>query len=273
MAQDNKKTLVNYSYDGGTVLHRAAAKGDNASVMKYLDRGAPVDIEDEFGWTPFHVALIWGQFDTAKLLLQRGADKHAWTRDGIGTMLHEAVGRYPSIKHINFLLEQGLDVNRPGYKGETALHTACEFDNVEVVELLLEAKAHTDITSEDKITPLHVACRYRNKKVVEKLLQAGARTDIQDEFGNTPFEEVREYEEIRACFSKSERDKKADKSSVQESAIQASATESAQSTPIHVLAQSLSAVLSNPTAVDGAPSDSQILTEDELQKSNLQNQG
>jgi len=41
-------------------------------------------------------------------------------------------------------------------KGRTALHIACEYDNISVVEDLIEANALANVRSKDGSTPLHV---------------------------------------------------------------------------------------------------------------------
>jgi ankyrin repeat protein len=47
------------------------------------------------------------------------------------------------------------DVNEKDDSGRTALHIACEYDNINAVEELVEANALTNIRAKDGSTPLH----------------------------------------------------------------------------------------------------------------------
>ena len=49
------------------------------------------------------------------------------------------------------------DVNEKDEFGRTALHIACEYDNINVVEELIMANALPNIRAKDGSTPLHVS--------------------------------------------------------------------------------------------------------------------
>ena len=42
-------------------------------VRELLNRGAIMDIENKFGWTPIHAAAIYGHVEVVRELLNRGA--------------------------------------------------------------------------------------------------------------------------------------------------------------------------------------------------------
>jgi ankyrin repeat protein len=56
-----------------------------------LDRGAPIDARNEWGWTPLFFAVTRRHPDVADLLLRRGANPNARSRSGT-TPLSEAWG-------------------------------------------------------------------------------------------------------------------------------------------------------------------------------------
>ncbi|CAK9786803.1 ankyrin [Cutaneotrichosporon oleaginosum] len=58
----------------GSALHDAASEGDVAALDKLLERNN-VNIKDEYGFTPLHLAADRGRTEVVKLLLERGADK------------------------------------------------------------------------------------------------------------------------------------------------------------------------------------------------------
>ena len=108
----------------------AAAKGNLDAIRRQLDNGT--DVNSTFvqagvpgsGATPLHLAVITGQLDAAKLLLEKGADIEAKAADEHkGTPLHWAafVGRINAVK---FLLEAGANVNAKDQHGNTVLDSA-----------------------------------------------------------------------------------------------------------------------------------------------------
>jgi ankyrin repeat protein len=87
--------------------------------------------------------------------------------------LIEAVRRAdaPAVRR---LLEQRVDVNRPGLDGATALHWAVEQDDLEIAQLLVRAGANARATSRYGVTPLYAACQNGSRPMIELLLEAGA---------------------------------------------------------------------------------------------------
>lgn len=60
-------------YTAETLLHYAARHADHKAVLMLVRGGAQVDACDKHGYTPAHVAVIWGRLDTLTLLLGVGA--------------------------------------------------------------------------------------------------------------------------------------------------------------------------------------------------------
>lgn len=48
------------------------------------------------------------------------------------------------------------DINEKDDNGRTALHIACEYDNINAVEELIKANAYPIVRAKDGSTPLHV---------------------------------------------------------------------------------------------------------------------
>ncbi|HJZ95338.1 MAG TPA: ankyrin repeat domain-containing protein [Candidatus Solibacter sp.] len=74
-----------------TLLHYFSAAGDTTKVRILLEHGAQIDaLDEEYRSTPLACAARWGERDTARLLLERGANPNlagaswstplAWTR-------------------------------------------------------------------------------------------------------------------------------------------------------------------------------------------------
>lgn len=59
---------------GETMLHVVAVWGEADSARVLLDEGADIDVPGEHGCTPLHEAALQGHIDVVTLLLSRGAD-------------------------------------------------------------------------------------------------------------------------------------------------------------------------------------------------------
>lgn len=85
------------------------------------------------------------------------------------------------------LLSQKVEVNRAQGDGMTALHWAASNDDLELVQLLLDAGANIKAeTRLGAVTPLFMACKNGSASVIEALLKAGASASDPDAHGTTP---------------------------------------------------------------------------------------
>lgn len=75
-------------------LIRAVRDGDATKVRELLEEGAPVDQQDENGWTPLNWAAGQGDVAALRLLLEHGADVTLTGRDNrTPLMIAKAAGR------------------------------------------------------------------------------------------------------------------------------------------------------------------------------------
>lgn len=150
-----------------------AARGDLDAVLAaelgFVERlRALLDTHPELatahndrGSTALHGAAYWGQIAAARLLLERGADPNAPSRDGfleisaIGAAVATPNIPNPSddepnvVELVTLLLEHGADVNFRRRDGMTALHTAAYRGHAKVARLLLERDADSSIAARD----------------------------------------------------------------------------------------------------------------------------
>ena len=69
---------------GMTLLHRAAAAGDNGErVRRVISLGVSISPKTPKGWTPLHFATANGYERVADVLLEAGADPRATTHAGL----------------------------------------------------------------------------------------------------------------------------------------------------------------------------------------------
>jgi ankyrin repeat protein len=83
------------------------------------------------------------------------------------------------------LITQGIDLNVAQPDGATALHWAVHWEDVELVDRLLAAKAKPDVVNDLGVTPIVMAATAGNSRLVEKLLAAGADANASLESGET----------------------------------------------------------------------------------------
>ncbi|KAJ1483760.1 ankyrin repeat-containing domain protein, partial [Baffinella frigidus] len=89
------------------------------------------------GQTPLHIAAQHGREGTVRLLLDRGADVSAESRDG-DTPLHDVARDSGHEGVARALIHKGADVEKGNTAGLTPLHKAAIFGNEVVAVLLLE---------------------------------------------------------------------------------------------------------------------------------------
>jgi ankyrin repeat protein len=95
----------------------------------------------------------------------------------------------PNLNLVSDLIVLGanLDWQAGDNNGETALHFATLYGNVEISRMLIDAGADLDI--QDKWcskTPLHEAASWGRLEIVRMLIDAGAKVNLQDKWDHTP---------------------------------------------------------------------------------------
>ncbi len=152
-------------------LHVAAEKGDVSEIRRLLQRGTDVN---ERGGPPFRLTALMcaaanGHLDAARLLLEKGAGVDLKEEFGGQTALHFAAWK-GHVEVAKELLRAGASVDLKKNTGWTALHSAAVDGQVEVAKELLRAGASTDIRDDDNKTALDLA-NQRNKSAVSSVLR------------------------------------------------------------------------------------------------------
>ena len=136
--------------------------------------------------SPLHAASYKGRLDTARLLLDYGADVNSKT-GGTPPLWRAYQGKH--LASMQLLLAHGADVDLQGgdFTG-TVLHHASSMGRTEVVRLLLLYKADIHAKGFMNQTPLHLAAMYGSVKVVQLLLESGADMDAKSGISSSAFE-------------------------------------------------------------------------------------
>lgn len=166
-----------------TSLMGAAQVGDAAGVQELLQRGAPVDYVDPYGWTALGIAADEGHDQVVRLLAAHGAEVNAVNSQG-QTALHAASWQ-DHLETVEALLELGILADHRDADGNTALHLAATEPVPEVLKVLAPAIGIDSRSHGHSSTALMCAAASGHQENVEVLLALGADPRAQDADGET----------------------------------------------------------------------------------------
>lgn len=155
----------------GTILRRgkptfplliAAEKGNADIISVLVNAGARVNEQDSEGFSALHAAAVCRNPKILKTLIhEHHADINHCLLNG-SRPIHSAASR-GTAEHVRILLDAGASIDSKNDSGRTPLHWATDGENWDVVELLLEKKANTNLKADEAgITPLDMAHLARN---------------------------------------------------------------------------------------------------------------
>lgn len=166
-----------------TSLIASARYGDVAMTYKHLNEGAKVDEPNEGVWsaTPLFWSLYECKFETAKILLAKGAKATAKDSYGYSALQMAAACKNAEPSVIEDLIQKGADVHHKSEKdGYTSLHYACMSGTPDVVKLLIDKGADVNAVDKKGTTPLMLAVKSNSIPKVEILLERGADIHLLD---------------------------------------------------------------------------------------------
>jgi ankyrin repeat protein len=167
-----------------SLLHVASHYGLLSTVVALLSRStrkASWDLEDDFGYTPLHHAVMSGHVTIAAKLLEYGSTVNSLDSEN-RTALHVAVQSGPK-GFARLLHETGID--EPKKKSMMPLQSAFRTEDVEAVKFLLENGAHVNIVDRQGKTPLLYAAQHGSVTLIRLLIDAGADPSIQNPDGGS----------------------------------------------------------------------------------------
>ncbi|KAH6953788.1 hypothetical protein BKA56DRAFT_625452 [Ilyonectria sp. MPI-CAGE-AT-0026] len=216
------KPFMTKDYNGRAPVHWAATYGQ-VKVLKYLK--AVINLTDNRGWTPLHLAVLHDRLEVVGKLVTFSADlqirdqqdltaldlaRKKRNRRGSEILLEHATGdtkrhhdglaplllsirddaAAEQIKQLAGKLPKEVFV--PSRQQLTPLHFGAEVATEEAMQALLDGL--DDETRPDAInvqdregnTPLHVAAAVFNFYTMKRLLDAGAKSDITNDDGDFP---------------------------------------------------------------------------------------
>jgi ankyrin repeat protein len=156
-------------------LFEACAAGELACVDSLLGGdAADINAYGEDGWTPLHLAAFFGHAKITELLLGRGADATARSRNANGnTPLHAALaGNHKLVTGL--LIGGGADVNAADAAGWRPLHLAAFNNNLDSMKQLIAQGADVHGQNREGLTAYALAQQKNHNEAAALLRRHGA---------------------------------------------------------------------------------------------------
>ncbi len=184
LAEKDKLELVNLGYKYTAQDFITAAKTGNVNAINiFLRTRAPIETEDEQGWTPLMHAAACGHEMVATALIRNHAAVNSKDRNGYGPLHWASFHGHHNL--VKLLLEHHADANARSKLGWTPLMQAATQGHTFVGSLLIDAGAAVDCISNDHWTPLHKASANGHLDMVKLLLDKGANLSVPRHNGST----------------------------------------------------------------------------------------
>ena len=202
--RNNSKRICKLFFDkcgvNNTCLHYAASHNRTNICKLLIDKyHVNVNTKNEYGETSLYKAFFNNATNACKLLIKKGADVNIRNNQG-ETPLHLATQlMYDDVVWCELLLKKGADVNARDNNGLTPLHSVlnslcyCE-DKLPVVKLLIKKGADVNAIAYRDRTPLLSAIIGIRKEdrlsAIKLLIDNGADINYKDKKGHTPLDYV-----------------------------------------------------------------------------------
>ncbi len=174
----------------------AAAAGDKTEMVRLLlDRGADIESSDVLGTNSLLLASIGLRYNTVSLLLERKANVNAFVKTTGDNALMYVINQSrtehekESIRMMNLLIANGININFQGPQGNTALMYASGWGvatkNPERAKLLLDKGAKVNLQNKKGETALMMAANRGHVETAKLLIERGANLELKDKNGRT----------------------------------------------------------------------------------------
>jgi len=178
---------------GLTALHWATSKGFGSVIQTLVESGASLNVIDEQGRTPLHLAVsaleIYQSFDERKFcrdmvryFLEHGANPDVG--DEFGTCPLHLAAQFGDEETVNILISYGASVHVRDNEGETAIFYAIRGPHISMVTKLVEEhKVDLLARNEDGETAAEY-CKALGDMVLFRVIEslAGGSTNSQQTF-------------------------------------------------------------------------------------------
>ncbi|MDP0589953.1 MAG: ankyrin repeat domain-containing protein [Candidatus Endonucleobacter bathymodioli] len=161
----NMTSDINHAdFVGNTLLHHAIIQGniDAMRALLELDADINVDIANNYGTTPLHHTILY--------------QLHYTPNNNVTMEENTYIKKHRTIQMLNILVNKGADVNIANNNNLTPLHTAASFSSIETIKILLDNNADTNSVDKHGHTILHSAIYCKNAVALRFLFDSSMFT-------------------------------------------------------------------------------------------------
>ena len=179
---------------GYTPLHLAAYQGHSEIVILLLANGSEIDIKSGmYGETPLMIAASCGRKEIVKILIEFGADITLVSeKDRNRNSLHLAAIKGQD-EIVELMINNGINIDTLDDQNCSPLHLAAVFGNTSTANVLIMKGAEVELQGLNRWTPLLFATYHKKIEVARMLLKQGANLNAVDKYGRTPLHLVIKY--------------------------------------------------------------------------------
>ena len=178
--------------DNQTALHISCALGHWAITNYLLEKNTDPNIQDSSGSTPLHEAVRYGNIDIITLLLNKEVEGKKIVNvnalNNLGKSPIMVIMPPEKMEEIYHLLKsQGADLTLKDSFGDTLLHTATMLHaSYEILEFLTENGADVNVKNKEGVTPFEIAIQHHNKEMTRFYAEHDADIHTKDTHGISP---------------------------------------------------------------------------------------
>jgi ankyrin repeat protein len=200
----NPKTInINYALNNRAELKRLLAlkpplndiqvdveilMQDEELLDLLLENGMSVNINGKFpNECPIIFSAVkYGNMRAFKKLYEKGANIRETCRHGFGETPLQTAIYYQQIEIMEYLLNLKLSPNEKDWTGKSALILACNTDNDLIINMLLDRGAELEYVGYFGKSPLMYAVQYKHYIAAETLIKRKAKVNAKSKYGETP---------------------------------------------------------------------------------------
>lgn len=171
----------------GIPLHEHIFRGRILDVEKCIAAGDDINFENIYGLLPISYTIKPIEIESHDIYYEYNELNTSKKYKKPSRCINYRPPNYKDL--LNLLLANGVDVNRSNKYGSTPLHYAISGytpNENDIIYTLLNANVNVNVQDNIGYTPLHYAVFKNNPELVEILINAGANTEIRNYTGISP---------------------------------------------------------------------------------------
>jgi len=191
---------LNLKYIRQTAIMLACHDGHYRVVTKLINARAELNCRDLDGFTALTIAARSGYGNIVEKLLLAGANTTITNMIGRSALQLSCIRGLT--RCVRLLLNEPnvqRNINERDDDGATALHSACEFADEEIIRLLLLSRADVHAEDNDQRTPIIWAAFFGQVTCIKVLLESKANLEDADNCGFTPLLTAARYNHAESC--------------------------------------------------------------------------